>query len=106
MWVIGYLFALVVGGASLGVGIYLLPTSQPAGLGFIAFGVATILGAIFVFIAKKPWVMGPRLRSDEEGGFTAEWIVIFLGLIDWEVVVLIAIYVVSFVVTYLIGYLA
>jgi hypothetical protein len=106
MWIIGYLIAWAIGGASLGYGISLLPTSQAFALGFIAFGVATILAGLFVLIVKAPWVAGLRVRGDSDSGITAEVFVIFVGLKDWETVVVIAIYVVTIVVTYLIGYLA
>ncbi len=106
MWIIGYLIALAIGGTGLGVGISMLSSSEQAAFGFIAFGAATIVAAVFVLIAKKPWEAGLRVRADEESGITAEVFVIFVGMKDWETVVVVLIYVVSFVVTYLIGNLA
>jgi len=106
MWIIGYLLALAIGGTSLGVGISMLSSSEQMAFGFIAFGIATILATVVVFISKRPWELGLRASGSSSTGVTAEVFVIFAELRDWETVVVIAIYVVSFVVTYLIGNLA
>jgi hypothetical protein len=105
MWIIGYLLALVIGGSSLGFGIWLLPTFMPGGLGFIAFGAATILATILVFFMKKPWAVGLRAGGSSSTGISVEVFVIFYALTDLEVVAVIVTYVLTIVATYVIGYM-